>query len=597
MKKDINPQASVKKVFLLIFFCIPVFATITSCTGCTGESECDLLGLEHCCQREENKNIPGCEQYINDNTPTATVIEAETIDVQVSNLSNLFIATVKAESKTLDALSHYVNIDAAIQQDDSLTRSAQNNIEVINYQQLITQLPDDISQLFHDEVVANFDGSTETQQVFLQEKLQRIGQEIMHIGLDNAPSFTHALTLDFVEEAEESYKLVVDGRLINTATLDGAIEVKFLNAYAQSKSLTIVEQEVEQSIKAIYPDATIIDVIESNSDDLTRGFHTECDNAALLNAFDHSYLKCSKYWINGTINYYWGTSLPPGSPIRHALENAMREWTEKTTRNSQKAIKFQRINAFERLRTPYVIFRSIERDNYATIGHPIVASNNTVNSLLSLVSNILSLNILPPIGVALRLFDANQLRNLSDFFSVRYLNIDSRLTGDNLKRIARHELGHVIGLRHEHQRPDRSRFVTPRSGAENSYSNNRRIDNYDGVPIATLVKKRKRACVWGRCITYTVWVVRREHIAYIRTRTSNFYDCKSVMHYPDYVIKTNIEYTDGSSAICRALKHERGIAMTAEYIIRLADVLEITNQDVYDVCHIRTLQTKLGACC
>ena len=275
--------------------------------GCSGSEDCfDRLGPKYCCNDEpfanENKDDARCVEYLNTPTLTVNATKVKSVaDVQeTSVVAKLLIANYTANSQTIAALSHY--IDMPSNDNQTLTRGIDGSSSNKSIYQLASeQLPTDISMLYRETVVVNADGSTQTQDVFLTDELADVLYDAAEATRGLIPDYSAALSLDFVEEIAES-KLFVQNTEINPRTLDGAIAVRFLNGYANSESFAVTEAKLRQEILATYPDATITEV--SASDSLTRGFHNECSVASFFNigiSLDieaGKAAKCSKYGDN-----------------------------------------------------------------------------------------------------------------------------------------------------------------------------------------------------------------------------------------------------------------------------------------------------------
>ncbi len=93
-----------------------------------------------------------------------------------------------------------------------------------------------------------------------------------------------------------------------------------------------------------------------------------------------------------------------------------------------------------------------------------------------------------------------------------------------------HEVGHVLGLVHEHQRPDRDGYVVVKT--PNGISSSSRKTNWDKIPYTRVTSWRQ---VWQRTVR-------------VSTNYGTPFDYASVMSYQDLTIKQNPYYTTNQMA-------------------------------------------------
>lgn len=107
-----------------------------------------------------------------------------------------------------------------------------------------------------------------------------------------------------------------------------------------------------------------------------------------------------------------------------------------------------------------------------------------------------------------------------------YLRLKSDLSGTDLIRTPLHELGHVLGLYHEHQRHDRDNYITVNSSD---------ISNYGKIP------KDIDGWRWQYLrVRVGWWTISIPYLAFWSERYSTTYgafDFSSIMLYPDLPIK------------------------------------------------------------
>lgn len=114
------------------------------------------------------------------------------------------------------------------------------------------------------------------------------------------------------------------------------------------------------------------------------------------------------------------------------------------------------------------------------------------------------------------------------FPTLKFIN---HFTLENLKGTIRHELGHVLGLLHEHQRYDRDNYIAVDynvipSEWQDSYDIIDNIKSYTvTIPAVRCAKKVWKICYWWEPYEYDVTI--SFEVAYALTG----YDYDSIMHY------------------------------------------------------------------
>lgn len=332
-----------------------------------------------------------------------------------------------------------------------------------------------------------------------------------------APATDEALTLDYVDKGSDG-ELIVDDMVIDPATLEGALTTEVLNAEARGEDPETVLAGLEDIAD---------DFIANGDDDELRGLYTGCELIAAGLTGD-----CTLKWPGGKVYYYYG-NIPEN--FKPGVEQAMQEWNEKTGGK--------------------ITFVNID------------------SSMGGIIKTYIALGMAGALKISSKELD--KMDGLADVGYSRgysqHMYLDDNLIpngdADDVKkfmRTARHELGHVLGLRHEHQRWDRDEWVEPLQDITGR--NFKKIDKYGNISFHFLGFKRKCKKFFGHkvCISVPYWkdydqVFRN---AYAPTN----YDCKSVMHYVDF-FKTKKE--------CSGIPEKT--------VINKFYVSEITDNDAYSI--------------
>lgn len=200
-------------------------------------------------------------------------------------------------------------------------------------------------------------------------------------------------------------------------------------------------------------------------------------------------------WTNGVVNYRWGSI---SAEHKAAVLEAMRTWETKTGRK----VRFNEYSS----RDCNSFFVRICLKGFVTISDDDDISGRGKST----------------VGYMGGWFSTMQLRK-------------TNLSGNELKRAATHELGHVLGLKHEHQRYDRDEYISV-TGSGHNY---KKIPEYD---TGFRFESRKIRIGWFKVrIFYPIWW-KSQH-----SYTLGEFDFKSVMLYENQTVKENKRYLNNGA--------------------------------------------------
>jgi len=207
------------------------------------------------------------------------------------------------------------------------------------------------------------------------------------------------------------------------------------------------------------------------------------------------FLANQSIWPGNTVYYRWASGSNPSPAHREALTAAMNEWSQRTSGR----VKFDQLEA------------SIWNNFQLTVG-------------------VLGCVILQDAALESRITGrATVGYQIGSVFG--YLKLQPDLAGDvALRRASLHELGHVLGLLHEHKRPDRDAWIDVASGGYSGRESDLSMvdeftQNFRWQSFQVSVGP------WTATLYYPVWWRDRN------ARLVGPFDLKSVMIYSGFLTK------------------------------------------------------------
>jgi hypothetical protein len=217
------------------------------------------------------------------------------------------------------------------------------------------------------------------------------------------------------------------------------------------------------------------------------------------------FLSQQSIWPQNTVRYRWASADNPSPAHRRAILDAMTQWSQASG---------GRVNFAELENTPWVNFQ-------LTIG---------------VLGCILIQDATLEPGVVGRATIGYQCGTVFG-----YLKLDRGLpAGAPLRRTSLHELGHVLGLIHEHKRPDRDQWINVSSGGYSlAEADMGKVDEF----ISNLRWRAAQLQIgpWSITLYFPVWWTERY------AQPVGTFDLKSVMIYSGF--ETLRPWTDPSNGV------------------------------------------------
>ena len=387
-----------------------------------------------------------------------------------SNLSKAVWHLVNAVEAAVETVEQYVEIPEL-----ENTRSAGGNAP--NLESIGKYLPSDLSTLTRYRSVnpvtagRSLTDSSDGETVTLQEELDSILADYDAEMRLLVPELDNSVLGD-IALIEDGFLYLSDGTVIPQYSIEGIAVAEILAAIASGEDTEAAVLKVTDEIEKMLGVVT---------DDFSRGL----------------YIKGVKRWEDGKVHYKYGTFR---KSFKEATRLAMNEWEAA----SSKKVKF-------------IEFSESSWDWFqVTVG---------AMHLLRIEEHDLGAGI------------SGQAAPGSLAWGISYMRLNPKVVEDkktpgidSAYTVSLHELGHVLGLQHEHQKWDRDNFIEVK---DNVSLNNIRILEVS-IPVYNPIIEWRSTKVLCITIRYPVIVVKTEwHDQFLKTE----FDMCSIMLYSGYPVK------------------------------------------------------------
>jgi hypothetical protein len=336
----------------------------------------------------------------------------------------------------------------------------------------------------------------EVEEITLQDELSAIVEQFNNSLEELIPNPEKALSLPFVSEAEDGL-LIGDDMIIPFKSIEGAVTVELLNAMADGENIENLLADFERDINS-----SLGTIIEDRS----------------------LWQKDTVIWPKGVVSYRWGSIT---NDYKQKVLEAMNTWSSSTNNK----VSFELLPD-----TPWNNFQ---------IGIHVIGC---------IVISKKDLGYTPQKGGT---------SGSSSFIGYKggesSLFLDDSLSGDMLEKVALHELGHFLGLKHEHQRYDRDDYLDISADKLNDSTNYGIIPKE--VSISWWGTKAIRIGRWTIKIPYLYWGTSTYSI------TKGAFDFDSIMLYEGFPVKQNKQYLNNGKPNTKR-----------NYTLSYYDILMIKNQ-------------------
>jgi hypothetical protein len=366
--------------------------------------------------------------------------------------------------------------------------------------------------------------------VNLQAELENIKQAYQNDLAKNTVEFKDALNLIDVTQLDQN-RIIVDGdRMLDKRKLKDRIYIELLNAQGRDENETLIVNALNSMNSS---DKVIKGV--SGFTGAKNGFNTE---------------DIGSPWTNGIVYYQWDQTV--SDRVKEQMKLAMNSWSSNTK------IIFKEID-----NNPGFFYSwfEITQENHVLIQQEDLSKDNDWGntSLLGMKKSTSFFSLIIG-GETILSIDSNlaQQNGVTD--------LDKFINNIYLKNTCIHELGHVLGLLHEHARSDRNQNIDIGNGA-------------DELVSQKIKTGRKTTWTLGGKKSYDIWETQAIY--------HGEYDCFSMMHYSN----ANFINKSGKYILQQNPKSQTCQDYITQYnrrtgFLNLKDVTQTLNVDLNSTPHI-----------
>ena len=314
-----------------------------------------------------------------------------------------------------------------------------------------------------------------------EEEFERFNTELSSAATwttaDLIPDYTKALEAGLIDIDEESGSVITSfDTSVSLNSVEGIMAVETANFMADGMSLGEAMDKVQRDVQKVI-----------GANDNSRGY----------------YISNVGRWPNGKIMYYFDDDVAVG-PLREAYKNyirsAMKEWNEKTNGliKFEEVSKASAVNANGENNASYKLGYVVRIVNYKAANSSTMAQSH-VGHYDNFVSEMS--------------FDDSKVRSDRQWSIAHFA--------------AKHELGHLIGLQHEFERPDVGKYL---ENTESVKEKNTVVEKWFVIEYQEVKNGNVKT-------TVPVIVEKQREVSVNNKKCVGIYDFYSVTNYEGLVVK------------------------------------------------------------